>query len=163
MSVFFFFLFLFFNNLILLDSPVFTDCSPSHTSSPHPNYLQEDVPTLQLLPHQNFPLPGASSLMGWVPLLSLRPVQAVLCCIYDGGLTSAGISYLVGGWVSERFWWFNSVKTEGLPMGLPSSSASSSFSPVEPWGSLASLHWLGASICTWIFDLHVRTRRGQPC
>jgi hypothetical protein len=101
-----------------LDNPVimpFLDCSPSHNSSPHPNYLQEDVPTLPLLPHRNSPLPGASSLMGWVHLCSLRPDQKVLCCIYDGGLRSADVSYLVGGWVSKKFCWFSSVKIAVLP------------------------------------------------
>jgi hypothetical protein len=100
-----------------LDNPVFIpfpECSPSHTSSPHPNYPQENVPILPLLPHQSCPLSGSSSLMGWVHLLSLRPDLAVLCCIYDRGLTTAVVSYLVGGWVSERFWWFSSVKIAGL-------------------------------------------------
>ena len=52
--------------------------------------------------------------MGWVHLLSLRPDQEVLCCIYDGGLRSADVSYLVGGWVSKKFWQFSSVKIAGL-------------------------------------------------
>ena len=62
-----FFSFSLFNSLILLDSPVFIpflDCSPYHTSSPHPNYLQVDVPMLQLLPHQNSPLSGPQ--VSWV-------------------------------------------------------------------------------------------------
>jgi hypothetical protein len=45
------------------------------------------------------------------------------------GLISAGECCLVGGSVSERSWRPRSVETAGLPMGLPSSSASSSFPP----------------------------------
>ena len=48
-------------------------------------------------------------------------------------------------------------------MGLPSSSASSSFSQIGPWGSLASLHSVGASIYIWLFDLLVGPLKGQPC
>jgi hypothetical protein len=48
--------------------------------------------------------------------------------------------------VSERSQGSRLVETVGLPMGLPSSSASSSLSLTQPQGSLASVHWLGVSI-----------------
>ena len=35
-------------------------------------------------------------------------------------------------------------------MGPPSSSAASGFSPIQPQGSLASIHWVGARICIWL-------------
>jgi hypothetical protein len=37
------------------------------------------------------------------------------------------------------------VETAGLPMGLPSSSTSSSLSLIKPQGSQTSDHWLGVS------------------
>jgi hypothetical protein len=39
------------------------------------------------------------------------------------------------------------VKTAGLPMRLPSSSAFSSLSLIQPQRSTVSVHWLGVSIC----------------
>lgn len=41
---------------------------------------------------------------------------------------SAGVCYLVGHSVSERSWGSGVVETVGLPIGFPSSSASSSLS-----------------------------------
>jgi hypothetical protein len=37
------------------------------------------------------------------------------------------------------------VETADLPMGLPSSSASSSFSLIQPQGSIISVYWLGVN------------------
>jgi hypothetical protein len=48
-------------------------------------------------------------------------------------------------------------------MGPPSSSASSSFSPIRPQKSQASFRWLGASTCIWLFQLLVWSLKGQPC
>jgi hypothetical protein len=81
-------------------------------------------------------------------LLLLRPDQVVLCCICVRGLVSAGVCCLVGDSVSERSQGSRLVETAGLPLGLPSSSASSSFYLIRPQGSLVSVHWLGVSICT---------------
>jgi hypothetical protein len=50
------------------------------------------------------------------------------------GLTSARVLCLVGGLVSERSRGSRFVKTYGLPVGSPSSSSSSSFSIIQPWG-----------------------------
>ena len=51
----------------------------------------------------------------------------VLYCMCVGGLISAGVCCLVGGSVSERSQGSRLVETAGLPIGLPSSPASSSF------------------------------------
>jgi hypothetical protein len=69
------------------------------------------------------------------------------------GLISAGVCCLVGGSVSKRSWGSRSVKTAGLPIGFPSSSASSSFSLIQPQGSGASVYSLGVNICIgWVFE-----------
>jgi hypothetical protein len=62
-------------------------------------------------------------------------------------------------WCMLPGWWLSvwkisrSVGTSGLPMGSPSSSASSNFSPIQPQRFLSSIYWLGASICIWLFKL----------
>jgi len=109
------------------------DRSLSHTS-PRPR-LPSPLGQTSLRPQ---------SLKGLVHFLSLSPDQAVLCCICVRSLISAGVCSLVGGSVSERSQGSRSVD---LPMGLPSSSASSSFSPVQPQGSPTSVHWLDVSVC----------------
>lgn len=61
--------------------------------------------------------------------LSLRLEQAFLCYVCVGGLVSATrFMLLVGGSVSEPSQGSRLVETAGLPMGLPSSTAFSSFS-----------------------------------
>ena len=70
------------------------------------------------LPYPFYPTRTPHSLepqVSWVGCNFFHWDQAVLWCIYVGGLTSADVSYLVGGWVSERFWWYSSVKIAGLP------------------------------------------------
>jgi hypothetical protein len=64
--------------------------------------------------------------------------------------------------VSERSQESGLVETAGLPMGLPSSSASSILPLIQPQGSLASVHWLGVSICFCLSQLLVGPLRGQP-
>ena len=83
--------------------------------------------------------PGASSLQGQAHLLPLRPDQAVLCCMCVGGLRPAHVCCLVGGSGSERSPGSRLVETAGLPMGLPSSSPSSSFPLIQSQGSLTSV------------------------
>ena len=65
--------------------------------------------------------------------------------------------------MSDKSQGSRSVETVGLPMGPPSSSASSSFSPIQPQGSLVSVHWLGINICVSLSQLLVGHLRGQPC
>jgi hypothetical protein len=67
-----------------------------------------------------------------VHLRSLRPVPEVLCYICVGGLKSAGVCYWVSGLVCERSHGSGLVET-AFPIGLPSSSASSSFFLFQPW------------------------------
>jgi hypothetical protein len=82
-----------------------------------------------------------------VHLLSLRPDQAILCCICVGGLISPGVCCLVGGPVSERAQGSGFFETAGFPIGSPSSSGSSRFSLIQQQGSEAAVHWLSVSIC----------------
>ena len=54
------------------------------------------------------------------------------------------------------------VETDGLPMGLSSSSASSIFSLIQPQGSPASVLWLGTndltlSASSWAFERAIMT------
>jgi hypothetical protein len=78
-----------------------------------------------------------------VHLLSLRPDQAVSAIyvfLFVGGgggvLISAGICCQVGGCSVSDISGYGLVETAGLPMRLPSSSASSSFSLIQPQGYL---------------------------
>jgi hypothetical protein len=92
-----------------------------------------------------------------VSVLSLRPDQAVLCCVCVGGLGPASVCCLVGGLVSERSQGSRLVEIAGLPMGSSHEVA------LLHEGSLASVHWLGVSICFCLSQLLVRPFRGQPC
>jgi hypothetical protein len=65
-----------------------------------------------------------------VHLLSLRPDHTVFHCICVRGFISAGICCLVGGSMSGRSQGSKLVETVGLPLGSPSSLASSSFLPI---------------------------------
>jgi hypothetical protein len=114
--------------------------------------------------HQTSPLSGASSLSQGLDASSLTEARLVSPLPYMcGSLISPGLCYLVGGSVSERSQRCRSVGIAGLPRGLPSSSASPSFTPIQPQGSSASVYWLGASICIWLFQLLVGPLRGQQC
>ena len=85
--------------------------------SPRGCHPRPDLPTLWNL----------MSLEGLVNLLPLRPDQEVLCCICDRGFRPAPVCCLVYmSSESERSQGSRLVETDGLPMGSPSSSASSS-------------------------------------
>jgi hypothetical protein len=114
------------------------------------------------LPHIPSTLPGASS------------VSMVRCIFFHWdqtrqssdvymlwGLESAPVCCLVGGSISVRSQGSRLVETVALTLGLPSCSASSSFSLIQPKGSLASVHWLGVSICISLFCLLGLSE--QPC
>jgi len=49
--------------------------------------------------------------------------------------------------VPERDQGSSLAESAGLPIGLPCSSVSSSFSLIQPKGSPASVHWLGVNVC----------------
>jgi hypothetical protein len=74
---------------------------------------------------------------------------------------SAGVCCLVGGSVSERSQGSRLIETAGPLTGSPSSSASSSFPLIQQQGLAASVHWLPANICTWLFQLLVGSFRGE--
>jgi hypothetical protein len=79
----------------------------------------------------------------------------VLYCMCVRGLISAGVCCLFSGPVFERSQGSRLTKTAGPPTGSPFSLASFSFSLIQPQGSAASVHWLGANICIWLFHLLV--------
>jgi hypothetical protein len=81
-----------------------------------------------------------------VHLLSLRPDQAVLYCIFVGGLISAGLCCLVGGSVSERSPGARSFEITGLNIEPTPPQLLPSF-PQFKHKVLASIPFLGASIC----------------
>jgi hypothetical protein len=54
-----------------------------------------------------------------------------------------------------RSWGFGLVETTSSLTELPSSSASFNISPIQPQGSAAFVHWLGANIWIWLFQLLV--------
>jgi hypothetical protein len=72
-------------------------------------------------------------------------------------------------WCTLTFWWSNVwetsgsrlIETSGSPKGSPSSSASFSLSLIQQQGSAASVYWLGANICIWLFQLLVGSFIGQ--
>lgn len=98
--------------------------------------------------HQSSPLLGASSLSRVkCHLLSLRPDHAIICCICVCSFISPSVCCLVGSSVFERSWESRLVEAAGHHMGSSSSSASSSFSLTQLLQSLASVHWLGVSMC----------------
>lgn len=80
-------------------------------------------------------------------LPTFRPDRTVLCCTCVRGLILAGLCCLVGILMSERAQLSRLVDSACLPMGLPSASLSSSFSPIQPQGTLASVNWLDVNIC----------------
>jgi hypothetical protein len=53
------------------------------------------------------------------------------------------------------------IETGGPPTSLPSSSVSVNSSLIQPQGSAASVHCLGANICIELFQLLVGSFRGQ--
>jgi hypothetical protein len=89
------------------------------------------------------PLWTLKSLEGWTSLLLLRPDQAVLCCICVGDLWPAHVCCLVGGSMSEKSQGSALIGISGLPMGSPSSSASSSLSLIQPQESNIGLQYNG--------------------
>jgi hypothetical protein len=83
--------------------------------------------------------------MGYMRLLPLRPDQAVFCCICVR--TSDQLVY--AAWLVAKYLRDLSVLFEnpGLPMGSPSSSASSIFSLIQSQGSQTAVQWFTVSIC----------------
>jgi hypothetical protein len=64
-------------------------------------------------------------------------------------------------WCMLPGWWSSVWEISGVQVswellifliGPPSSSASSSFSLIQPQGSLSLVHWLGLNICTYTFS-----------
>jgi hypothetical protein len=161
-SVYFEFDLIFFIHSIQIYSlPSLTsDSSPFHTSSPP--FLSHIWPPT----NQTSKFPGASNLLkirctfsDWI----LTQQSSTAMCV--GGLILTGECYLVGDPVSERSQASKIIETADPPTGLPSSSASSSFSLIQLQGSSDSVHWLGANNCIWIscFRVFWRAVMIGPC
>ena len=129
-----------------------SDCSLSYSSTPVSKRMSQPPSLLpSRSPHSLGPQvsPGlcASS------LTEARPGSPLLSICF-GGLISAGVCFLY-----ERS---QDICQQVLcVLGLPSPSGSSSFSLIQPQGSLDSVHCLGVSIL--LFQLFVGPLRGQPC
>lgn len=107
---------------------------------------------------------GLKYLKGKVHLPLLRPNKEVLCCVCVRDLGPSSVCCLVGGSVSESSQKSRFVETVGLPMGLSSSSTSSSLSLIQPQGSLTSHHRLCIiSMRFCLSHLLIGPLRGQPC
>jgi hypothetical protein len=73
------------------------------------------------------------------------------------------VCFLFSGPVFERSWGFRLIETAGPPTGSPSSSTSFSLSLIQPQGWAASVHWLSATICLWLFQLFVGSSGMWSC
>jgi hypothetical protein len=118
-------------------------------------------------PHPSQPLPllllhPTSPLHSLGPQVSQRLGVSSLLYMCQG-LISAGVCCLVGGSVSERSQGSRLIETAGLPMGSPSSSASSSLSLIQPQGPWTSDQWLGVSICVCLSQMLVGPLGRPPC
>jgi hypothetical protein len=113
------------------------------------------------LSHLTSKLPGASNLL------------RVRCIISEWTHTQQSMLYMCYGspisWCMLPGWWSSvweisvvQIETDGLPTGLPSSSASFSLALTQQQGnSAASVHWLCATIWLWFFQLLVGSSRVQ--
>jgi hypothetical protein len=70
---------------------------------------------------------------------------------------------LFGGPVFERSGGSILIENADPPTGSPTSSASFSLSLIQQQGSAASVHWLGATICLWLFQLLIGSSRLLSC
>jgi len=136
-----------------------SDSSQSHTSS-LPTPVLTTMSSLHQL-HQTSKLPGASSLLR-VRCIFSDWTQTQESSAADDLEASSQLVY--AAWLvvqCQRSRGSRLIETAEPPTGLLSSSASSSFSLIQPQGSAASLHWLGAHICIWLFQLLVGSFGGQ--
>jgi hypothetical protein len=135
-------------------------CPTSHTFPLSP-CLHVNVPT----PYPTWPLnslePPVSWGLGASSLNEHRPGNPLLMCVR--GLILAGVCCLFGGLVFERSQGSTLIETAGRPTGSHFSSASFSLSLIQQQGSAASVHWLGANICIWLFQLLVGSYGVQSC
>ena len=133
-------------------------CSTSHTSSPPP-CLNVAIP----ISHANWPLnslgPPATWGLGTSSPNEHRPCSPLMYVCWWPGISWCRLPF--GGPVFERSLESRLIETSGPTTGSPSSSASSSLSLIQQQGSSASVHWLGATICLWLFQLLVQSFRGQ--
>jgi hypothetical protein len=128
--------------------PLVSSSTVSHPI-PTPTVFKRRFPPLSPHPPSRLPTPWTlKAFQSQAHLLPLMPDQPVLCCICVGDLLPASVCYwLVAQCLRELRQGSRLVEMAGLPMGLPSSSTSSSLSLIQPQRSLTSVHCLGVSIC----------------
>jgi hypothetical protein len=153
---------------IFLYSPVIISLLVHHLTIPyHPipplphSCLQEDVPIPPPPSHQTSQLPKASSISRFRCVFSHWGQTRQSSAVYMSGKS---YQLVYAAWLvphCQRSWGSRLVETAGLHIRLPFSWASSSFSLIQPQESPASVHWLGVSICIWLFRPLVRPLRGQ--
>jgi hypothetical protein len=123
-----------------------------------PTCLHVNVPT----PHPTWPLNSLGTPVSWGLGASSRNEHR----------PGSPLLYLCWGppisWCMLPVWWFNVwdisgvlIETAWPPTGSPFSSASIQLSLTQQQGSAASVHWLGAGIYIWFFQLLVRSFGGQ--
>jgi hypothetical protein len=126
--------------------------SPSPRGCTHPSNPHHTTPSHSLGPQVSQGLGTSSHIWGQTRKSSAGYVLGphIRCMLPCWWLSIWEILRVQASWDC----WFS--------VGSPSSSASSRFSLVQPQGSLASFHWLGVSICTWLFQMLIGPIRGQP-
>jgi hypothetical protein len=126
---------------IIPPHPAHPPTVPYPLPPPH-SCLHEDVP-----PHLTSKLPRASSLLRVRCIISnwTQTRQSSTVCVRD--LISAGVCCLFGGPVFEKS---RLIETAGPPT-------------IQPQGSAVSVHWLGANICIWLFQLLVVSSKVWSC
>jgi hypothetical protein len=154
-SLYIFLLFLFYS-LIFFYSPVLIPLLVHPLTIPHPIFLPPTPISKRMSPAPSpHPTRSPHSLgpqVSWRLGDSLTEARIHSFLLYMcWGLITAGVCCLVGGSVSEQSCWSRLIETADLSTGSPSSSASSSFTLIQPQGSLASFHWVGANIFIWLF------------
>ena len=99
-------------------------------------------------PYQASPFPGASRFSRIKHIFSHWGHTRQFSAVYvSAALDQLTYAAWFGGSASERSQRSSLVETAGLPMGSPSSSASSSLSLIQPWGPwLQSNGWASVSL-----------------
>jgi hypothetical protein len=127
---------------------------------PNP-YLHLDVP----ISHPTWPLNSVGPPVSWGLGASSRNDPVVLYCICVGGLLSAAVCCLFGGPVFERFWevQINWDCWSSYRIVVLRSFFQLSLVQQQGMFSTASVHWLGANMCNWLFQLLFGSSRVRSC
>jgi hypothetical protein len=159
-------------NLFILQSRFYSP-TPSTLWLFHiPYLLQPPVSTRMSLPQPppafTWPLNALGPMFSWgldaSVLIDHRPCSPLLYMCLRPNISWCMLPWLVvqhlrvlGGGGSRL------IETAGPPTESPSSSASFSLFLIQPQELAASVHWLGANICIWLFQRFVGSFGGQSC